>query len=57
MARYCDSCGTKLPGKGQGFVTSDGKLVCGRSATQRTVMKGDSPFLANVQLPCASALR
>lgn len=57
MPRFCDTCGTKLPGKaGHGFVTKKGGISCGRNATQMTVIKNGAPSLVYVDLPCQSAI-
>lgn len=58
MFRNCTFCDTQLPGKrGHGFVTDDGGISCGRSATQKTVIRNGAPSLVAVPLSCAARVK
>lgn len=51
MIRRCDECGTRLAGKGHGFVKG-AKVVCGRRLVQKSVRHHDGVMtLENVPTP------
>ena len=58
MSRYCDSCGTKLPGsKGHGFLTRKGGLVCGRTKISKSVRKQDGTLYFDEDAPAPRECR
>lgn len=52
MNRLCTSCGTKLPGKGHGWPTKKGGILCGRTEVQKSVRNADGSLsLMKVKTP------